>query len=177
MRELLFHKYCSFSSLQDIQFNCKRGGIIIKFEHLFTAYIEVGRPIEIGDVGIGYRRIIPIIGGSFEGARMRGKVLSGGADYQLIRKDGVTELSAHYTIETDNGVPIYVINRGYRHGSKEIVDKIFRGEDVPHDSYYFKTSPVFEVSNKNYDFLNRMMFIGEGVRKPTKVEVTFYQIL
>jgi hypothetical protein len=27
------------------------------------------------------------------------------------------------------------------------------------------------------DFLNKMMFIGEGVRKPTKVEVTLYQIL
>ncbi|MED3717865.1 DUF3237 domain-containing protein [Geobacillus thermodenitrificans] len=149
----------------------------MKLEHVFTAHIEVGKPIEIGDVGIGYRRVIPIIGGSFEGARMRGKVLPGGADYQLIRKDGVAEILAHYIMETDDRVPIYIVNKGYRHGPKEVIEKIFRGEDVPQDSYYFKTTPVFEVSNGHYDFLNKMIFIGEGIRKPTKVEIAFYQIL
>ncbi|NNU82823.1 DUF3237 domain-containing protein [Geobacillus sp. BMUD] len=148
----------------------------IQFEHLFTAYVEVGKPIEIGEVGFGYRRIVPIIGGRFEGKRMRGRVLSGGADYQLIRKDGVIELLACYVIETDDGIPIYVVNRGYRHGPQEIIDKIFRGEDVPQGSYYFKTTPTFEVRNSRYDFLNRMVFIGEGIRKPVEVQVAFYQV-
>ncbi|WP_255396858.1 DUF3237 domain-containing protein [Geobacillus sp. 46C-IIa] len=143
---------------------------------MFTAYIEVGNPIEVGDVGDGYRRVIPILGGSFEGPLMRGKVFPGGADYQLIRRDGVTELLAHYVIETDDGTPIYVVNKGYRHGPKEIIDQIFRGEDVPRGSYYFKTSPIFEVRSGRYDFLNKMMFVGEGIRKPTEVEVAFYQV-
>ncbi len=106
---------------------------------------------------------------------MRGKVLPGGADYQLIRRDGVAELLAHYVIETDDGVPIYVVNKGYRHGPKEIIDKIFRGEDVPRDSYYFKTTPIFEVKSGQYDFLNKMVFVGKGIRKPTEVEIMFYQ--
>ncbi|ADU93864.1 DUF3237 domain-containing protein [Geobacillus sp. G4] len=156
------------------QFHRKKG-TTIRLEHIFTVYIEVGKPIEIGDVGYGHRRVIPILGGSFEGPLMRGKVSPGGADYQLIRRDGVAELLAHYVIETDDGVPIYVVNKGYRHGPKEIIDKIFRGEDVPRDSYYFKTTPIFEVQSGRYDFLNKMVFVGEGIRKPTEVEITFYQ--
>jgi hypothetical protein len=149
----------------------------IKIEHLLTASIKVEEPIIIGDVGLGIRRVIPIIGGRFEGPNIKGRVLSGGADYQLIRKDGLTELLAHYTIETDDGVPIYVVNKGYRHGPKEIMNKLICGEEVPQDSYYFKTSPVFEVGNKKYDFLNKMIFVGEGIRKPSEVQVAFYQIL
>lgn len=143
---------------------------------MFTAHIQVENPIEIGDGGKGHRRVIPITGGSFEGELLKGKVLPGGADYQILRQDGVTEALAHYTIQTDDGVPIYVVNKGYRHGPKEIIDKLIRGEEVPDDSYYFKTSPVFETGSKKYDFLNKMIFIGEGIRKPSEVQIRFYQV-
>jgi len=143
---------------------------------VFKANIQVANPIEVGDVGTGIRRVIPIIGGTFEGNGIKGKVLSGGADYQIIRYDGVTEALAHYVIETENGVPIYVINKGYRHGPKEIIDKIIRGEQVPDGSYYFKTTPSFETSSEKYSYLNRMIFIGEGIRRPNDVQISFYQV-
>jgi hypothetical protein len=145
-------------------------------EHIFTAKIKVDIPIEIGDVGIGIRRVIPITGGTFEGPKMKGIILPGGADYQIIRYDGVTEALAHYTIQTDDGVPIYVVNKGYRHGPKEIIDKLISGESVPDGSYYFKTTPVFETGSEKYSFLNRMIFIGEGLRKPNEVEIKFLQV-
>ncbi|HZH58809.1 MAG TPA: DUF3237 domain-containing protein [Metabacillus sp.] len=143
---------------------------------LFKANIKVDAPIEIGDVGTGLRRVIPIIGGTFEGEGIKGKVLSCGADYQIIRYDGVTEALAHYIIETDDGLPIYVMNKGYRHGPIEIIDKIIRGEQVPDGSYYFKTTPTFETSSEKYSFLNRMIFIGEGIRRPNEVQISFYQV-
>ncbi|MCM3160634.1 DUF3237 domain-containing protein [Metabacillus litoralis] len=143
---------------------------------LFKANIQVANPIEVGDVGTGIRRVIPIIGGAFEGEGIKGKILSGGADYQMIRYDGVTEALAHYVIETDDGVPIYVINKGYRHGPKEIIDKIIRGEQVPDGSYYFKTTPTFETSSEKYSYLNRMIYIGEGLRGPNDVQISFYQV-
>ena len=145
----------------------------IHLKSLFNAKILVDLPIEIGDVGTGIRRVIPILGGTFEGPLLKGKVLPGGADYQLIRNDGVTELLAHYTIQTDDGVPIYVVNQGYRHGPKEIMDQIIRGESVPNDSYYFITSPKFETGSEKYDFLNKSIFVGKGVRTPADVQIEF----
>ncbi len=107
---------------------------------------------------------------------LKGIVLPGGAGYQILRQDGVTEALAHYTIQTDDGIPIYVINKGYRHGPKEIIDKLIEGEEVPDDPYYFKTNPVFETGSNKYDFLNKMIFIGEGIRKPSEVQIRFYQV-
>lgn len=60
---------------------------------------------------LGERRIVPILGGSFEGPRLRGKVLPGGADRQLWRADGMRELDALYELETDDGVLLTVHNR------------------------------------------------------------------
>ncbi|WP_223881792.1 DUF3237 domain-containing protein [Niallia endozanthoxylica] len=148
----------------------------VHLNYMFTAHIQVENSIEIGDSGKGHRRVIPITGGSFEGDLLKGIVLPGGADYQILRQDGVTEALAHYTIQTDDGVPIYVVNKGYRHGPKEIIDKLIRGEEVPDDTYYFKTSPVFETGSNKYDFLNKMIFIGEGIRKPSEVQIVFYQV-
>ena len=149
----------------------------MNLDYIFTAHIKVDTPIEIGDIGKGVRRIIPIVGGSFDGPLLRGSILTGGADYQVIRYDGTTEALAHYTIVTEDDVPIYVVNKGYRHGPKEIIDKIIKGEEVPDRSYYFKTTPVFETGSKKYDFLNKMIFVGKGIRRPSEVEIRFYQLV
>lgn len=139
----------------------------------FAARITVGEPIEIGQTGAGIRRVIPITGGMFEGKGFRGEVLPGGADYQLIRNDGVTEVVAHYVLRTDEGSLIYVVNQGYRHGPAEVMAKLLKGESVPDDSYYFKTTPVFETASDTHQYLNRTLFIGNGIRCPDCVEITF----
>jgi hypothetical protein len=82
----------------------------------------------VGDISYGERRIIPITGGSFVGPRLSGRVLPGGADWQVIRRDGITELEARYTLETDDGALIYVLNKGIRSGSKEVMERLARGE-------------------------------------------------
>jgi uncharacterized protein DUF3237 len=63
--------------------------------------VDVGTPVEIGPVTRGRRRIVPILGGTFEGPDVRGTVLNGGADWQIVGADGLTELDTRYTLQTD----------------------------------------------------------------------------
>ena len=92
---------------------------MLRLERLFVAEISLAKPQELGETPQGRRRIIGITGGSFSGAKLSGRVLPGGADWQVIRADGVADLDARYTLETGDGALIYVRNRGYRHGPHE----------------------------------------------------------
>jgi hypothetical protein len=47
-------------------------------EFIFAAHVTVGPPLDLGDVGKGGRRIVPITGGDFAGSRLRGVVVPGG---------------------------------------------------------------------------------------------------
>jgi uncharacterized protein DUF3237 len=66
-----------------------------------TLRVQVGPPMELGEVPRGRRRIIPILGGTFEGPNIRGKVLAGGADWQIVRADGLAELDTRYALQTE----------------------------------------------------------------------------
>ena len=92
-------------------------------EFIFAARVTVDTPLDLGDVGKGGRRIVPITGGEFSGPRVRGVVLSGGADWQVLRSDGVAELEARYTLRTDDGALIYVRNLALRHGPAEVIPR------------------------------------------------------
>ena len=81
--------------------------------------MTVDAPLDLGDVGKGRRRIVPISGGEFSGPVLRGTVLPGGADWQIMRSDGVAELEARYTLRTDDGALIDVRNVALRHGPPE----------------------------------------------------------
>jgi Protein of unknown function (DUF3237) len=96
-------------------------------EFVFAARVTVDRPLELGDVGKGGRRIVPITGGEFAGPRLRGKVVPGGADWQIVRHDGVAELEARYTLQTDDGALIYVRNHALRHGPSEVIVALAAG--------------------------------------------------
>src|SRR6516165_5339526 len=108
--------------------------------------VQVGKPIEVGAVSKGRRRIIAIEGGTVEGPDLRGVVLAGSADWQIVRADGVTELEARYTLQTDVGELIYVQNTGLRHGPADVMLKLLAGEAVDPALVYFRTVPVFETA-------------------------------
>ena len=143
---------------------------------LYTSMIEVESPLAVGKTACGERRIINIKGGSFEGPRLSGKVLPGGADWQAIRNDGVTELEAKYTLETEDGALIYVTNWGLRHGPAEIMKKIAEGHEVAPAAYYFRTTPRFETGTSEYRWLNKLVAIASGERRASKVIITVYEV-
>jgi len=150
---------------------------MLRLEPLFRATITLAPPQELGDAPLGRRRIIPITGGRIEGARLNGRVLPGGADWQIVRADGVADLDARYTVESDDGALIYVSNRGLRHGPPEVLGQLARGEDVDSASYYMRTQPWFETGDARYAWLNRTICVGSGVRRPDAVEIEFYEVL
>ena len=138
---------------------------------LLRAEITLAPPLELGS-----RRIINITGGRFSGERLSGRVLPGGADWQVIRSDGVANLDARYTLETADGALIYVSNRGYRHGPPEVLKKLASGEAVDPSLYYMRTSPRFETGDSRYAWLNRIVCVATGARRPAAVELEVFEV-
>ena len=110
-------------------------------ERLFRAVVEIATPLSVGMTPRGERRIIPITGGRFEGDKLAGDVLPGGADWQLVRSDGTAVLEARYTLRTQDGALISVRNRGVRSGPPGVLARLARGETVGPASYYFRDPP------------------------------------
>src|SRR3989454_11197032 len=75
---------------------------------LMTLRLNTAPTQNIGAGPHGTRVTFPITGGSFEGDRLRGKVLPGGDDWTIKRSDGVVELDLRITLETDDGALIYM---------------------------------------------------------------------
>jgi len=138
--------------------------------------VKVGAPLEVGAVPRGRRRIIPIEGGTFEGADLRGTVLPGGADWQIVRADGLAELDTRYTLRTDAGDVIYIQNAGIRHAPPEITAWLLAGEAVDPSLVYFRTVPTFETAAPHLQWLTRAIFIGTGERHPHDVIVRVWKV-
>lgn len=142
----------------------------------FELRATVGPPLEVGDVAHGRRRIVPITGGTFEGSGIKGKVMPGGADWQIVRPDGFTELDTRYTLETDKGQIIYVQNAGIRHAAPEVMKRLLAGETVDPSLVYFRTVPTFETSSPELQWLTRTIFVGTGERYPNDVRIRFWRL-
>jgi len=136
--------------------------------------VQVDKPQEVGKTHHGVRRVIPILGGTVEAQGWRGRVLSGGADFQLLLGPSMAELDARYVIETDAGDMIFVTNRAVRTASPEVMAKIIRGEPVEPSTVYFRCSPSFETASPALAWIAERLFIGTGARHPDKVVMRFF---
>jgi hypothetical protein len=149
---------------------------MLRLEPLLSVEVTLAAPLELGETPLGRRRIIHITGGTFHGPRLSGRVLPGGADWQVIRRDGVADLDARYTLETGDGAQIYVRNHGYRHGPPEVLLKLAAGIPVDPSLYYMRTTPLFETSAERYLYLNRMVCVGTGERRADSVKLDFFEV-
>ena len=147
------------------------------FKPLCTLKVEVADPFDFGTTPAGHRRVINIVGGSFSGPRLSGIVLAGGADWQIIRDDGVAVLDARYTLRTDAGDFIQVTSQGLRHGPVEVMARLARGEVVDPALYYFRTVLRFETGSATLDWLNRTIAVASGVRTRNRVELEAFELL
>jgi hypothetical protein len=147
-----------------------------RLDFMLTARVSVGAPLELGDICKGSRRIVPITGGTFSGPDLRGIVLPGGADWQIIRSDGVAELEARYALQCDDGALIYVRNAALRHGPPEIMAALAAGRAVDADSYYFRGATFFETAAPHYAWLTRHVVVCTGQREAAAVALDFYQL-
>ena len=132
---------------------------------------------KLGNTPYGERRIINILGGAVEGERLKGKVLPGGADWQIVRADGVVHLTARYTVETETGGQILVNSEGYRHGPPEVMALLARDETVDRSLYYFRAFMRFETADPQAAWLNRILAVGYGARENRVVRLDVHEVL
>jgi hypothetical protein len=149
----------------------------IRTTHLCTVTLEVAGMQPIGATPVGNRRIGLVAGGTFAGPKLRGKVLPGGADWIVVRADGVTTLDVRLVLETDDGAAIGTTYRGLRHGPSEVMDKVNRGDPVDPSTYYFRTAVAFETAAAKYAWLNSAIFVGTGDRKPSGPVYDVFEVL
>ena len=150
---------------------------MISPEPIFRIHAELADILHLGTTPYGDRRVINIVGGRVEGERLSGRILPGGADWQIVRADGVLELEARYTLELDDGTFVGVVNRGFRHGSPEVLARLAAGEAVPPEAYYFRTNPVFTVPAGPHAWLDRTIFVGTAERAADAVVIRYFELL
>ena len=148
-----------------------------RLEFFCELNVSLDPAVVVGDTPHGTRRIIPITGGSVSGPGISGEILNGGADWQIVRKDGVAELEAHYQFKTEEGTIVYIKNIGVRVATPEIAAKIARGEHVDANQYYFRTTPRFEAPAGKYAWVNDAIFVCTGERKATSVVLKVWKVM
>ncbi len=147
-----------------------------RLEFAFEARVTIAPTVEMGETPRGRQRMIPITGGVVDGPNFKGEVLPGGADWQVIRPDGVAELTAQYVIRADDA-NIAVINRALRHAPPEVNARLLANEKVDPDLVYFRGSPTFASPSAKHGWLNKSIFVCTGERGPDGVKINFFRVL
>ena len=143
---------------------------------IFTIDAELEAMLNFGSTPYGERRIIGISGGTVQGPKLNGRILPGGADWQIVRSDGAADISARYTIETDTGARILVKSDGLRHGPPEVLERLARGDKVDPALYYFRTVMRFETGDAGLGWLNRILALARGERRARSVRLEVYEV-
>ena len=148
-----------------------------QIEFLMNLAVDVGEVVSMGEGPLGERRIIAILGGTFEGPELRGQVLSGGADWQIVRRDGVLDLDARYALKEKSGGVIRVTSQGYRHGPPDVLAALARGDEVDPAQYFFRTVMRFETGAPGLDWLNKTIALATAERKARRVLLEAFRVL
>jgi hypothetical protein len=150
---------------------------MISREPIFSIRCELANILDLGPAPFGHRRVVNILGGPVTGAKLSGRVLPGGADWQIVAADGSIDLYARYTIESDAGALVQVDSKGIRHGAPDVLARLAKGEDVDPSLYYFRTVMRFETAHPAMDWLNRILGLARGAREKNAVRLDVYEVL
>lgn len=145
---------------------------------LFALSLSLHPIQELGRTPAGERRVVPVSGGRFEGERLSGEVLPhGGSDLLLTRADGSFQQDVRLTLRAGDGALVLMTYRGVRHAAPEVSDRIARGEAVGRSEYYLRIAPFFESASPAHAWLNRIVAVGIGERRPDGVTYEIFEIL
>lgn len=144
---------------------------------IYRLEAALGRPLDLGEIPQGHRRIVPLTAGRFNGPEINGELLPGAsADWQTILPDGTALGDIRYTLRTEAGDLLYVQSRSIRHGSAEVLARLARGEDVDPSDYTFRASTQVETAAPELDWLNKGVFISVGGRQASGVIYETYLV-
>jgi Protein of unknown function (DUF3237) len=145
--------------------------------HMTRVVCEVGAMVSLGGPAKhGERRFVPLGGGTVAGPELNGTLVEGGIDWQVQRADGVTDISAHYVIRTEDGALVEVQSEGMRHGPPEVMARLARGDPVARDEYFFRTLMRFTTGHPAWLHLNKVMALAVGQRERQRVLLDVWRI-
>lgn len=150
---------------------------MISQQPIFRVEAELADILDFGATPYGGRRVINILGGRVAGPRLEGRILPGGADWQIIRSDGAADIRARYTIESRQGAHVLVNSEGLRHGPPDVIARLARGEPVDPALYYFRTVMRFETAAPDLAWLNRILALARGMREANAVKLDVFEVL
>lgn len=147
-----------------------------QLDFLMRLVVDVGEVVSMGVTPVGERRVVAIHGGTFEGPRLRGAVLGGGADWQLARADGVLDIDARYALRDQHGGLVEVASQGYRHGPPDVLAALARGEDVDPACYFFRTVLRFATGAVHLAWMNRTIAVAAAERRARQVILHAHEV-
>jgi hypothetical protein len=151
--------------------------LLLGHQPIFTIAAELEAVVTLGRTPYGERRFVGIIGGTVKGPKLNGRILPGGADWQIVRADTAADIQARYIIEAESGARILVNSAGLRHGPPEVLEQLARGDKVDPALYYFRTVMRFETADPAADWLNRILALARGERAARSVRLEVYEVL
>jgi len=151
----------------------------LKLEHLVTYHADLKPAVVVGNGPSGNRVIVDVLGGTFDGPRLKGTILPSGADWLTVGADGVVRLDVRATLATEDGAHIYVHYHGVSVPTDVSRARAARGEATDFGDAYFMTAPRFETGDSRYAWMNSIIAVGEGRTGPNAswVEYRVYQVV
>lgn len=147
----------------------------MKLELLMEYHADLAPPVAVGKGPYGTRQIFEVTGGSFEGERLKGKILTGGADWILIDHEGVGHLDVRGTFQTHDGANIYLQYYGSLVMNEKVQSALESGGSTDYGDTRFFTAPRFETGDERYAWLNSVVAVAEGRVLPGAVEYRVYE--
>jgi hypothetical protein len=132
------------------------------FEYLGTLRVDIGNRTVVENGPQGTRTIVEVLGGRFEGARLKASVQTPAGDWITNRADGSYRLDVRLTLKTDDGALILVTYNGIGQTTKA-------GASL-------RTAPLFETGDSRYLWLTRLQAVGVGERVGTAVKYDIYAL-
>jgi hypothetical protein len=148
----------------------------IRTRPLFLLREQVPPLLVVGKTPNAFRRIGIIQGGSFEGERLSGKVVSGN-DWQSVRTDSCIKLDVRLVLRTTDDALIIMTYQCLRAGAPSVMERLDKGEVIDPRSYYFRMNPLFETSAPKYDWINRIIAVGTGHRLADGPLYSIFEVL
>ena len=137
----------------------------------------LGEPLDLGDIGQGHRRIVPLTGGTFTGPKISGTLVPGAsADWQTVLPDGTALGDIRYTLQTSGGDLLAVQSRSVRHGPAEVLARLGRGENVDPGEYTFRAATQIDTAAPALDWLNKGVFVSVAGREAARVTYETYLV-
>lgn len=145
-------------------------------EHLFDMAVDLEVP-HVFETPVGTRLTYITKSGTIRGPQIHGDLLPGGGDWVVLGSDGVSRLDIRGTIRTDDDALIHYSAFGVVRLPDDGRDRIARGERIPFEEGYIRTTPRFETSDERYMWLNGQVFLGVNEFSAGHIDFRHYRVL